>query len=283
MSNRAVVNAVFINSARSATVLCGFVLAFLIGVIVWNGMNAMNIQFLLSAARNFGASGGILYQIIGSLLLVVMASVLVLPVAIGTALFKSEYISSPTLFRISNTLIYSLNGIPSVTFGIFGLIFFVNVLGTGISWFVGSIILAIMMLPTIVLTTYQSINSIPSAYREAAYALGLTRWQVIWRVLLPQGIHGAITGLLIALARAIGETAPIMFIATAFSGINLPGALNDPVVTLPTHILALAQQATNPDALQNAWGASLVLLTLVFIFSISALFSRMHLKEISRR
>ncbi len=283
MSNRALINAVFVNSARSATVLCGFVLAFLIGVIVWNGMNAMNIQFLLSASRNFGASGGILYQIIGSLLLVIMASILVLPVAVGTALFKSEYITSPTLFRISNTLIYSLNGIPSVTFGIFGLIFFVNVLGTGISWFVGSIILAIMMLPTIVLTTYQSINSIPSAYREAAYALGLTKWQVIWRVLLPQGIHGAITGLLIALARAIGETAPIMFIATAFSGINLPGALNDPVVTLPTHILALAQQATNPDALQNAWGASLVLLTLVFIFSISALFSRMHLKEISRR
>ena len=283
MSNRALINAVFVNSARSATVLCGFVLTFLIGVIIWNGMNAMNIQFLLSASRNFGASGGILYQIIGSLLLVIMASILVLPVAIGTALFKSEYITSPTLFRISNTLIYSLNGIPSVTFGIFGLIFFVNVLGTGISWFVGSIILAIMMLPTIVLTTYQSINSIPSAYREAAYALGLTKWQVIWRVLLPQGIHGAITGLLIALARAIGETAPIMFIATAFSGINLPGALNDPVVTLPTHILALAQQATNPAALQNAWGASLVLLTLVFIFSISALFSRMHLKEISRR
>lgn len=283
ISSRALANRLFVISTCLAISICGLVLTFLIGVIVWKGMNAMNAQFLLSASRDFGASGGILYQIIGSLMLVGMAAVLVLPIAIGTALFKSEYITSPALFRISSTLIYSLNGIPSVTFGIFGLIFFVNILNTGISWFVGSIILAMMMLPTIVLTTYQSINSIPSSYRESAYALGLNKWQVVTRVLLPQGIHGAITGLLIALARAIGETAPIMFIATAFSGINVPSSLNDPVVTLPTHILALAQQATNPDALQNAWGASLILLSLVLIFSISAFVSRLRLKEISQR
>ena len=283
MSSRALINSSFIVGTRVATGICGVVLAFLIGVIVWNGMNAMNIQFLLSASRDFGAAGGILYQIIGSLMLVGMAAVICLPVAIGAAIFKSEYITSPALFRISNVLIYSLNGVPSVTFGIFGLIFFVNILNTGISWFVGSIILAMMMLPTVVLTTYQSINSIPASYRENAYALGLSKWEVIRRVLLPQGIHGSITGLLIALARAIGETAPIMFIATAFSGINVPSSLNDPVVTLPTHILALAQQATNPDALQNAWGASLILLMLVLIFSISGLISRIGLKEISQR
>ncbi len=283
MSNRSIANTAFVFLSRLATGICGFILVFLIGVIVWNGMNSMNIQFLLSEASNFGASGGILYQIVGSLLLVVMASVLVMPVAIGTALFKSEYITSPALFRLSSILIYSLNGIPSVTFGIFGLIFFVNILGTGISWFVGSIILAMMMLPTIVLTTYQSVNSIPSSYRENAYALGLNKWQVIVKVLLPQSFHGAVTGLLIALARAIGETAPIMFIATAFSGITVPGSLFDPVVSLPTHILALAQQATNEAALQNAWGSSLVLLSLVLVFSVSALLSRLRLKEISQR
>lgn len=283
MLSRAQANIAILFAARIATALCAFILIFLVGVIFWNGMHAMNIQFLLSEASDFGASGGIFYQIVGSLILVSVASILTLPIAVGAALYKSEFIRSPLLFRISNTLIYSLNGVPSVTFGIFGLIFFVNFLGTGISWFVGSIILAIMMLPTVILTTYQSINSIPSAYREAAYGLGLNKWQVIVRVLLPQGFHGAITGVLIGLARAIGETAPIMFIATAFSGINLPGSVYDPVVSLPTHILALAQQATNKDALQNAWGASLVLLGLVILFSIAALFSRLRLKESSQR
>ncbi len=281
--NREIANTLFLVFSRLATFLSVGILLFLIGVIFWNGMNAMNIQFLLSEARNFGAEGGVLYQIIGSVMLVLMAALLVMPIAIGTAIFKSEFIKSQNIQRLSNIFIYSLNGVPSVTFGIFGLIFFVNVLGTGVSWFVGSIILAMMMLPTIVLTTYQSINSIPSAYRENAYALGLNQWQVIYTVLIPQGFHGAVTGLLIALARAIGETAPIMFIATAFSGIMVPGSLFEPVVTLPTHILALAQQATNPAALQNAWGASLVLLTLVLIFSVSALFTRLKFQEVSHR
>jgi phosphate transport system permease protein len=140
-----------------------------------------------------------------------------------------------------------------------------------------------MILPTIVLATYQSINSIPKIYRESALALGLNKWQVITKVLLPQGIGGAITGLLIGLARAVGETAPIMFIATAFSGVDIPGSLFAPVTALPTHILALAQQATNARALQNAWGASLVLMGIVTLFSTAALYSRMKLKTISQR
>jgi phosphate transport system permease protein len=156
--------------------------------------------------------------------------------------------------------------------------FFVHVLDVGISWFLGSIILAMMILPTVVLASFQAMNSIPIIYRESAYALGLNKWQVIVRVLIPQSIGGAVTGLLLGLARAVGETAPIMFVATAFSGVTIPGSLFEPVTALPTHILALAQQATDPQALQNGWGASLVLICLVMMLGSFGLMSRLRLK-----
>ncbi len=267
----------------NAMLLCTSLLIFLLSIIFWNGIPAINMDFLFTASRNFGASGGILYQIIGSILLIVVAATLSFPIALGVAIFKSEFLNNALLKKLSDSLIYGLNGIPSIIFGIFGLIFFVNILDTGISWFVGAIILAIMILPTIVMASYQAINSIPTIYRESALSLGLSQWQIITRVLLPQGIGGAITGLLMGLARAIGETAPIMFIATAFSGVDVPGSLTEPVSALPTHILILAKQATDPQALENAWGASLVLIVLVLILSLSALLGRIKTQTIMQR
>ncbi len=281
--NRKLKNNLFYASVGVAVLVCALILFFLFGIIIWNGLPAISLDFLTNTSSNFGATGGIVYQIFGSILLIVFAALICLPIALGTAIYKSEYLKNETANKVINTLIYSLNGIPSVIFGIFGLIFFVNLLNMGISWFVGSIILSMMILPTVTLSTYQSINSIPTVYRESSSALGLNKWQVIVQVLLPQGFSGAITGLLIGVARAIGETAPIMFIATAFSGVELPSSFLEPVSTLPTHILALAQQATNPAALQNAWGSSLVLVILVIIFSISALFIRLRHQTISKR
>ncbi|RKS42829.1 phosphate ABC transporter membrane protein 2 (PhoT family) [Gillisia mitskevichiae] len=280
--NRNMKNRLFYISIGLAVTICSLILLFLFGIIIWNGLPAISLDFLTNSSTNFGADGGIVYQIFGSILLILFAALICLPIALGTAIYKSEYLKNEILHKILNTLIYSLNGIPSIIFGIFGLIFFVNLLNMGISWIVGSIILSIMILPTVTLSTYQAINSIPTVYRESSSALGLNKWQVIVQVLLPQGFHGAVTGLLIGIARAIGETAPIMFIATAFSGVELPSSFLEPVSTLPTHILALAQQATNPVALQNAWGASLVLVMLVIIFSISALFIRLRHQSISK-
>jgi len=281
--NRKMYNKLFIGTNVLAISLCSMLLLFLFGIIAWNGISALSFDFIFTNSSNFGAGGGVFYQILGSLLLVFIAALISFPIALGTAIFKSEYLKNHRWQKISNILIYGLNGVPSVIFGIFGLIFFVNLIETGISWFVGSVILAIMILPAITLSAYQSINSIPSVYRESSLALGLNKWQVVVKVLLPQGINGAITGLLIGLARAIGETAPIMFIATAFSGVEFPGSLLEPVSALPTHILALAQQATDPDALQNAWGASFILILLVVFFSISALFIRIKYKAITER
>ena len=148
----------------------------------------------------------------------------------------------------------------------------------GISWLIGSILLAMMILPTVTVSTYQAMRAIPNSYRENALALGLTRSEMIRKVILPQSLHGLVTGLLIGLARAIGETAPIMFVATAFSGVTWPQTIFEPVSTLPTHILALAQQATNPNALKNAWGASLSLIILVMGLSLLAFIARHKLQ-----
>lgn len=276
--NRRLWNALFIFGMRLAVAICSAGLISLIGVIAWYGLGALSLDFLLTGARNFGADGGVLYQIIGSVLLIFGAGVICFPLALGTAIFKSEYLANAKMQRVCAVLVYGLNGVPSIVFGIFGLIFFVNILDTGISWFVGSVILAMMILPTVVLASFQAMNSIPMIYRESAYALGLNQWQVIVRVLVPQSIGGTVTGLFLGLARAVGETAPIMFVATAFSGVRAPGSLLEPVTALPTHILALAQQATDAQALQNGWGASLVLICLVMMLGSFGLMSRLRLK-----
>ncbi len=283
MFSRRFKSQVFAALTRLSLMVCLGILTFLLLTITLQGIKAFSLSFFLTPARDFGASGGILYQVIGSLLLVIVSAFLVLPFAVGTAIFRSEYVKSERIKRILDLAIFCLNSIPSVTYGLFGLILFVNIFNTGISWFVGSIILAIMMLPTVTIATYQAMNSIPQHYRENGYALGLHRIQVIRRIVLPQSFHGVTTGLLIGLARAVGETAPIMFIATAFSGVTVPNSLNEPVATLPTHILALAQQATNADALRNAWGASLTLIMLVMIFSSLAYFARLKFKTLSQR
>lgn len=255
------------------------VITILIGIllsIIIKGLPSININFLLTQSKNFGSAGGIFYQIIGSIILITTAAITALPIALGAALYKTEYLTNPKMKRICNTLLYSLNGVPSVIFGIFGLIIFVNILQTGLSWLIGGIILAMMILPTITIASFQAIQSIPITYRETAQTLGLTQWQTIKQIIAPRALQGAITGLFLGLARAIGETAPIMFIATAYSGVTIPGSILEPVVTLPTHILALAQQASHPKALQNAWGTSLILMILVLILSGIALTYRLR-------
>lgn len=262
---------------RASLLICAGTLIFLLGSIFVKGIGAISLQFLFMPAMEFGKSGGVFYQILGSMLMVLVAAALVVPLAIGTSLFQYAFNTRTSIGYLLEQSLYALNAIPSITYGIFGLIFFVNFLNTGISWFVGSMILAIMMLPTTTLSTYQAMVAIPKIYHENAAALGLSESQIIWRVTLPQSFHGIVTGSLIGLARAIGETAPIMFIATAFSGVSVPKSFVEPVSTLPTHILELAQQSTDPQALQNAWGASLILVLLVSGFSLLALFARSRL------
>lgn len=265
------------------TLIACLLLVFILATVLWQGLPALKISFLLEESRDFGKSGGILYQALGTLLLMIGAVVLCLPVALGSVLFQTEFLHSAAIKKFLRLLIYSLNGVPTIIFGLVGYVFFGLLLDTGVSWVTGTLILAVMILPTLHVSFQEAVESVPLAYREAGLALGLTPWQLIRSVIVPQSVYGIVTGMLLGLARAAGETAAIMFTATTFAGIRLPESWSDPVPTLQTHILILAQEAVSPQALTNAWGAGLVLLTLVFILIAATLLIRTRLPMESDR
>lgn len=254
-----------------------FVLILIVGVALWKGWPALSLAFFTQESRDFGSGGGIYYQAMGTILLMLGAVLVCLPVALGSVLFQTEFLHSEKIKKLFRLLIYSLNGVPTIIFGLVGYLFFGVFLQIGISWITGALILSVMILPTVQVAIQEAVDSIPEQYRETGSALGLTPWQQIRSIIIPQSIFGIVTGMLLGLARAAGETAAIMFTATVFSGILLPQTWSDPVTTLQTHILVLAQEAVNPQALTNAWGAGLALLMIVFGLITASLFLRKNL------
>ena len=249
------------------TFLIVLLLVFILGALFVKGMPAFHAGFLFEESRDFGLSGGIFYQAVGTLILMTTAVLWSLPVALGSVLFQTEYLSGKFKTFLTQ-LTYILNATPTILFGLVGYLFFGEYLG--VSWVTGSLILAVMILPTLQVSIREAVEALPEKYREAGMALGLSRPSQIRRIILPQCFYGIVTGVLLGLARAAGETAAIMFTATTFSGIQLPQSFSDPVPTLQTHILILAQEAANPQSLAQAWGAGLVLLGLVFMLTLTA-------------
>ncbi len=259
------------------------ILVFVLAAVIAKGLPAIDWEFLSQVSRNFGAAGGILYQTLGTLILMAGAVLVSLPVALGAALLQTEYLRSERIKKTLRHLIYSLNGVPTILFGLAGYMIFGVYLEAGVSWLTGTLILAVMILPTLQVSIQEAIEALPEKYRDAGTALGLTPWEMVRSVILPQSIFGIVTGVLLGLARAAGETAAIMFTATTFSGILLPQTWTDPVPTLQTHILILAQEALSPQAIANAWGAGLVLLTLVFVLILAAHYFRGRIPMESER
>ena len=249
------------------TFLIVLLLVFILGTLLVKGLPAFHAGFLFEESRDFGLSGGIFYQAVGTLILMVTAVLWSLPVALGSVLFQTEYLSGKFKTFLTQ-LTYILNATPTILFGLVGYLFFGVYLG--VSWVTGSLILAVMILPTLQVSIREAVEALPEKYREAGMALGLSRPSQIRRIILPQCFYGIVTGVLLGLARAAGETAAIMFTATTFSGIQLPQSFSDPVPTLQTHILVLAQEAANPQSLAQAWGAGLVLLGLVLMLTLTA-------------
>lgn len=242
----------------------------ILGIMFLKGLPAMHVGFLFEESRDFGRSGGILYQSAGTLILMVAAVLWSLPVAVGSVLYQTEYLNTGKLKTLLTQLTYILNATPTILFGLVGYLLFGVYLDTGVSWVTGSLILAVMILPTLQVSIREAVEALPEKYREAGMALGLSKPVQIWRIILPQSFYGVVTGVLLGLARAAGETAAIMFTATTFSGIQFPQSFTDPVPTLQTHILILAQEAANPESISQAWGAGLVLLGLVFLLTLMA-------------
>ncbi|MEP6667739.1 MAG: ABC transporter permease subunit [Chthoniobacter sp.] len=264
--------------------LCAFIavglLVGLVGIIAQRGGPAVNWQFLTEQIRLVGAAGGIFWNLVGTLILLATAFAACAPLAIGLALVERVWLRGEGARRALRTVLYTLNGAPSIVFGIFGFVVFVQWCGWGKSWLAGGLVLALSMLPTVTVSLLERLKAIPAKYVEAAAALGLNRAQIVWSVLLPQAWGGLITGSLLGLARAAGEVAPIMFTATIFAGATLPkGIKESPVLSLPYHIFILAQDSFDPSVGSKLWGAALVLLALVLILSVIALPSRLKLHE----
>lgn len=229
-------------------------------VALTKGSRALDPGFWWSAAE--GASGGgIRGQVAGTAVLVGVAGLIAAPVGLGLGLVMSEY-ARPAAARWLRTLTLTLGGVPSILLGLWGYWLFSTRMGWGKSWLAGSIVLAVVAIPPVVIAVAAAAGALPPARREAALALGLRRNQFVRSVLVPQAVPGLVTGLLLGLARAAGETAPLLFTATVFNGAPiLPSAVREsPVASLPTHIFVLAQDAADPEALRVAWGAALALI-----------------------
>jgi phosphate transport system permease protein len=268
----------------TGTAICALVacciLLLIVGAIVWRGVPAIRWSFFTEQIRLVGAAGGIFYNLIGTLILIATALFVCTPIALGTGLLCSVYWRHSRWRERFMVLLYLLNGVPSILFGILGLIVFVKCFGWGKSWLSGGILLGMMILPTVAIALIERIESLPAKYAEAAAGLGLNQSQIVWSVIVPQSLNGLITGSLLGLARSAGETAPIMFTATIFAGATLPhGIKESPVLSLPYHIFILAQDSFDPSVGEKLWGTALVMVGLVFILSLIALPIRLRIHE----
>ena len=250
------------------------ILIFILYDIFSNGLPYVTLDFLTQAPRNLGRGGGIYPAIIGTFYLVTGSILIALPLGIGAAIYLVEYTKENILTRIIRTATDLLNGTPSIVFGLFGFTFLVLFLGFGISLIAGMVTLALMVLPTVIRTTEEALKSVPDSIREGSYALGATRWQTVRRVVLPPSIPGIITGAILSIGRAAGETAPIMFTAVVFMQRRLPDSFLDPVMALPYHLFILATNV--PGARNNQYATAVVLLVLVILIYGGAIVIRNH-------
>ena len=251
---------------------------FVVGNIVVQGIGAINWEFLTAMPRNGMKEGGIFPAIVGTLLLVLGTAVVAIPVGIGGAIYLAEYARDTLWTRILRLAIINLAGVPSVVYGLFGLGLFVLFLQFGTSVLAGSLTLAIMTLPVIISTAEEALRAVPGEFRLVSASLGGTRWQGIRHIVLRQALPGIITGVILGLLRAAGETAPILFTAAAFYLPRIPRSLLEPTMALPYHLYVISTQVPGmPHRVQ--YGTALVLLTIVLSMNAVAAIIRSYFRR----
>jgi len=237
-----------------------------IGYIVAQGAPAISWEFLSEMPRSGMREGGILPAIVGTLWLTAGTAVFAVPLGVAMAIYLAEYASDNLFTRLIRLSIINLAGIPSVVYGLFGLGLFVLFLRLGSSILAGSLTLAIMTLPVIISTSEEALRAVPQAFRTVSISLGGTKWQTIYRIVLPQALPGILTGIILGLERAAGETAPILFTVAAFFLPRLPRSIFDQTMALPYHLFVISTQVPGmPIKIQ--YGTALVLL--VFVLSMN--------------
>lgn len=256
-------------------------IVLILGFIIYKGIGTISWEFLSAMPRKGMKEGGIFPAIIGTVYLVLGTMTFALPLGVGSAIYLNEYAKRGKLTKIIRLAILNLAGVPSVVYGLFGLGLFVFFLGFGTSILAGSLTLACLILPVIITASEEALKSVPQDYRAASLALGATKWQTIRHVVLPHAMPGILTGAILGIGRAAGETAPILLTVVAFFLPRLPKSAFDQAMALPYHLYIISTQVPNmPEGIQ--YGTALVLLGVISIFFIIATTIRIKLKVASR-
>jgi phosphate transport system permease protein len=240
-----------------------------VGFVAWKGAPAISWEFLTQMPRDGMRAGGILPAIVGTFWLTIGTAIVSVPLGIGAAIYLAEYAPESRWTRTIRVAIINLAGIPSVVFGLFGLGLFVLFLRFGTSILAGSLTLAIMTLPVIISTAEEALRAVPNQFRVVSISLGGTKWQTIRRIVLPQALPGILTGIILGLERAAGETAPILFTVAAFFLPRLPTSICDATMALPYHLFVISTQIPGMP-IQIQYGTAIVLLTFVLGMNIIA-------------
>ncbi|MDD4179811.1 MAG: phosphate ABC transporter permease PstA [Candidatus Margulisbacteria bacterium] len=261
-----------------ATIIIIMPVVFIMILVLLRGLPAVSPEFVFGMPREGMRAGGIFPAIVGTVYLVLGTAVFSIPFGIMAAIYLNEYAAKNWLTRVIELAIINLAGVPSIVYGLFGLGLFVAFLNMGVSILAGSLTLAIMTLPVIITATKEALGAVPRSFREVSFSLGASRWQTVRHVVLPNAIPGIITGAILGLSRAAGETAPILFTVAAFYLPRLPRSVYDQAMALPYHIYVLSTQVPNVSV-KIQYGTVLVLVSLVFIMNILASWLRARLRK----
>ena len=244
-------------------------IVLVISYIIYMGLPAITWEFLTQFPTNGMRSGGIMPAILGTVYLTMVTTLLCVPLGIAAAIYLAEYAVENKFTRMIRLALITLAGIPSVVYGLFGLGMFVVFFQLGTSILAASLTLSIMTLPVVITTSEEALRSVPQSFRTVSISLGATRWQTIRRIILPESQPGILTGVILGLERAIGETAPILFTGAVFSLPNLPSSLLSPTMALPYHLYVISTQVPEMP-LDIQYGTALVLMMFVLVLNLIA-------------
>lgn len=251
-----------------ALLLTLVVLAVLLADVISRGLPMLRPEFLTGVPSRFADRAGLLPALVGSLYLGVIVAAITFPVGVAAAVYLEEYARDTRLTRALRTNIANLAGVPSIIYGIFGLALFVRLLGLGPTLIAGALTLSLLILPVVIIASMEAIRAVPDSQREGAYALGATRWQMVRGTVLPAAAPGILTGIILAMARAIGETAPLILIGAVTFVTYLPNPIEGGYTALPIQIF---QWATRPQEGFQMISASAIIVLLAVLFLLNAL------------
>ncbi len=258
-----------------AAILTICALVSIIGYVLLNGLKYIDLDFFTQEPSSMGRKGGIYSIIIGTIYLTAVSIIIATPIGVAAAIYLTEYAKETKFVKLIRFGTETLSGIPSIIFGLFGFVFFVIFLGFRWSILSGGLTLAMMILPTLVRTTEEAIKTVPQAYREGSFALGATKLQTIVKVVLPSSISGILTGLILGIGRAIGETAAVML--TAGSSLGVPKSLMDPTRTMAVHTYILASEGLSKE--KTFATASVLILLVLFINLMANITANRYMKK----